>query len=139
QSHIGTAPVVAVLVGAGAAGWLTTGWRAPGRHVDVRSPRFLFGMTGLLLVGGALWGPPVWEQVTSNPGNMMRTARFFRDGPPPGIPTHHSLALAAGTVARHVSAVPLTLDRSGQLGSAGPARLGVGAAWLLAAVGCAVL
>jgi hypothetical protein len=139
QSHIGTAPVVAVLVGAGAAGWLATGWRAPGRHVGVRSRRFLLGMTGLLLVGGALWGPPVWEQVTRDPGNMERTARFFRDGPPPGIPTHHSLADAAGTVARQVSAVPLTRDASGELGTAGPGRQAVSTAWLLAAVGCAVL
>jgi hypothetical protein len=139
QIHIGSAPVVALLVGAGAAAWLRARRGATGRSIDVRSPRLLVGVTGLMLVGGALWGPPVWEELTRDPGNMVLTARFFRDGPPSGIPTHHSPADAAGTVARRISAVPLTLDESGQLGSAGPGRLAVSAAWLVAAVGCALL
>lgn len=139
QIHIGSAPVVAVLVGAAAVGWLRARRGTTGRSIDFRSSRFLVGVGGLVLVGAALWGPPVWEQLSRHPGNMVLTARFFRDGPPGGIPTGHSPAEAAGTVARHVSAVPLTFDESGQLGSAGPGRLAVSAAWLVAAAGCALL
>lgn len=140
QTHIGSLPLVAVLVTAGAAGWLA-GRRltAVGAAESRGNGRFLAGAAGLVAVLGALWAPPVAEQLTRDPGNVVLAARFFRDGPPPGIPTHHSLSDAAGTVARHVSAVPLGLDESDRLGRAGPLRLAVSGAWLLAAVGCALV
>lgn len=140
QIHIGSGPVVAAVLGAAAIGVLSGRLRTPAAvwPSGFRRPRFLAAAIGLLLVGAALWGPPVREQLTRDPGNMVLTARFFRDGAP-GLPSHHSWADAAGTVARHVSAIPLTMDRSGALGSAGPGRLAVSAGWLIAAIACMVL
>ena len=140
QIHIGSAPVIAAVLGVAAIGLPSARLRAPAavRSAGSRRPRPVAAAVGLVLVGTALWGPPVWEQLTRDPGNVVLTARFFRDGAP-GLPNRHPLADAAGTVARHVSAIPLTMDESGALGSAGPARLAVSAGWLVAAIACMVL
>ncbi|MCA2978477.1 MAG: hypothetical protein INH37_09360 [Myxococcaceae bacterium] len=94
QAHVSFAPVVAVLVPATALlSWWVGRWRAPA------SPRPASAWRAALGVAAVMWAPPIWEQLSRSPGNLLALARFFLA---PGGPTHgagEALAAVGGLLA----------------------------------------
>ena len=76
QTHLGYAPIVGTALAAGLVCVVVDARRA---RMDLRP--WLAPL--LVSVGTAvvLWLPPVYEQLTGDPGNATRTYRYFRDSP----------------------------------------------------------
>jgi len=78
QSHVGYAPVTAVLLGVGAGAYALHRW------VDHRRGRLTWRPTLVaaavtVAVIAVLWAPPVWQQLTRDPGNLGELRLYFSE------------------------------------------------------------
>lgn len=124
QTHVGTAPLVAVL------GLMVVAIRLRGRAArPVRSAATVVALAALALV----WLPPLAEQVRADVGNLTSLARFAV-GPHPGHPLAEALlGYTVGASAFPFGKPGLVLPQV-----ADPGSVLVVAASLLAAVACVV-
>ena len=75
QSHLGSVPVVAGLMGVMGGAVLITAWRSRSVSIDRQWLIWLAGSAAILVV---LWVLPLREQVTSEPGNLGQILQFLR-------------------------------------------------------------
>lgn len=120
QTHLATAPTLAVIFGTtaalGVALHRSNREPSPGAPLDKRgTPQRRPGRKALLFGGFLIllvWTPPLIEQTTRSPGNLSRLARFFSASHPEhdrGI--DHSVATTTGQVAAQLTVVPFGHDR----------------------------
>lgn len=102
QSHIGTVPTMGLVLAAGAVGWSRAWRRGVGDRPARTWPALLAG-AGLV---GALWLPPVWQQLTDERGNLGQLLAFTRD-PPEHMRSGHPPQEAIPAVADQVAVIPL--------------------------------
>ncbi len=100
QTDIGTGSAVLVGLLFAVSARLVVWWRARSFHQSLRTA-VRPGVVAVV-VGLVLWAPPFWQQITGNPGNLARVAKFFRthNG-------HHSThqafaALSSGMLDPHI-------------------------------------
>jgi hypothetical protein len=152
QTHISTAATVAVIL-VTAGGLFALGIRhrcAAGEPaVDPPHPLGVFRprspRRALVAAAAALavmWLPPLWEQVTHNPGNVSTLLQFFRQSHPESDSgVDHSLAMSARQLGRQLALLPDghgVQNSSRPLDPARPLDVAVIGAGLLAAAGVAV-
>ncbi|MEO5678139.1 MAG: hypothetical protein ABIS47_00555 [Acidimicrobiales bacterium] len=123
QTHVSTAPTVAVLLALGFVCLVVAGRR--GRRSNNASRGWWRRPSALLALGltVALWTPPAWEAVTRHPGNPTLMARFFTAGNP-GTPPREAvkaslLALSAFPYGFLPSAETSGRSRASLLGGVG--------------------
>lgn len=78
QSHVGYTPVTAVLLGVGVGAYALHRW------VDHRRGRLTWRPTLVaaavtVAVIAVLWAPPVWQQLTRDPGNLGELRLYFSE------------------------------------------------------------
>ena len=138
QTHVATgAAVTAVMAAVGtlAVAGAFRRHRSP-ESQEPSSPRRRLRIGAILLVAnvilGAMWVPPLVEEVTHTPGNLTELARFFSHAHPEYDEGYdHGLRASAGQVARQLTLLPL--GRRADRGPAGPLDVAVAAVGLLAA------
>lgn len=98
QAHVGYLLLVGapLALATGSLGWraLARGLPGPGR-----SPAAALGMAAV--VGLLLWMPPLWQQLTGEPGNLGAIARYARSPQEPPV----GAALALGSMGAHLRPV----------------------------------
>jgi hypothetical protein len=91
QSHVGTAPLVALALVAALAGFVRS---ARGPHAG----RWRRDALVVLAVALACWAIPIWQQLTTSPGNLGELVKFFREPNPHRPPFRPVLETVTGVV-----------------------------------------
>lgn len=99
QTHVGTTAVVVGALGASVAAAALLRWKRVGLRLVSRRGGIAVGVA--LGIGALLWAPPVWQQVTGQPGNMTLISQFFRDSG-----ERHTISDAAAAMGGGVLVVP---------------------------------
>ncbi len=108
QSHLGAVPLVAVAVVLGVAGFI--------RSARLPDPGRVAADAGLAVgVGLACWALPLWQQLTTSPGNLHEIGAFLlgSDGARPGLgtvvdPVIGAVTLPAGHFGDRLGSEPLS-------------------------------
>ena len=104
QTHM---PYVGLSLGMGALCVVALGWHWYRHPVDRNDVIGAAGTAGL--VGAVLWLPPVWDQLTNEPGNLRLIADYFGNSPEDPIGAGEGVRL----VLRHLDVFRLIGDAFG--------------------------
>ncbi|HEY4376743.1 MAG TPA: hypothetical protein VGM93_06275, partial [Acidimicrobiales bacterium] len=129
QSHVGSAPLVALATVGSVTWWLLRRrWISDDDRPTIPWP-WVAGAGALFLL---LWSLPLYQQLTGRPGNLAALVRFFRSNHEVRSSTHDVLGAAARELGLH--AAWLGASEDDHVGF-----LAVGAIWTLAVSGLALV